>query len=487
MDWKSEMNMSSSVWSKGSLKERFTLSPPYLLLAITIALLVGGMIGILESSLAAEAVILAVIIAFRQDELAATSVIVVSIYYDWYQASRVIALILVSILLIVFYLNRSPQRPWVEPRIIWLWALFLALAISPAIRGALTVHDIVVYYPSVVFGALIMFWLGTVIARNPTSVRRFFKLLSFFAVLIAVHTIIQATTGITLLQSSTANDYLASRSYYSLSAASNVARVGSFFIQPDFNSIFLAMMILIPIGLFAVSTSVLKKILYLAEIFIFLTALLFTYSIGSWLAAIGGVTVYSVLVGRNSYRVLIPLLIIIATMAMFLWFPSQVNLLLQHASDPAELALRNAVWLTAWRVILAYPLTGIGLGHRAYLVYAEPFRAVGQVIPYDHPHNSYLEWGAMAGLPVLLVFLALLAFALWQALGNWVLADVRTRSLLGAGIAAIIALSINSLSIDGWTLAPIAATGWLILGVISSPLLRKSLDSERKNSKASNS
>jgi O-antigen ligase len=168
---------------------------------------------------------------------------------------------------------------------------------------------------------------------------------------------------------------------------------------------------------------------------------------------------------------------------MFLWFPSQVNLLLQHATDPSELTVRSGIWETGIRVIQAFPLTGVGLGHLAYLERSVPY----QIVPVDHPHNSYLEWGAMAGLPVLLVFLALLAFALWQALRNWVRADARTRTLLGAGIAAITALSINSWSIDGWTLPPLAATGWMILGIISSPLLRKSLDSERKNSKANNS
>lgn len=84
----------------------------------------------------------------------------------------------------------------------------------------------------------------------------------------------------------------------------------------------------------------------------------------------------------------------------------------------------------------------------------------------------------MGGLPVFIIFMALMLFALCLAMRNWRLVDVRTRSLLGGGIAAVIALSINSVSINGWTLPPLAAIGWLILGVISSPLLAKSLSSE---------
>ena len=68
-------------------------------------------------------------------------------------------------------------------------------------------------------------------------------------------------------------------------------------------------------------------------------------------------------------------------------------------------------------------------------------------------------------------------------MSNWVLVDKDTRPLLCGGIAAIVALSLNSFSINGWTLPPLAAIGWIILGVISSPLLAKSLKSERQKSK----
>jgi len=86
-----------------------------------------------------------------------------------------------------------------------------------------------------------------------------------------------------------------------------------------------------------------------------------------------------------------------------------------------------------------------------------------------------MEWAAMAGLPVLFVFLALLGTGIWLTIQNWIKADAQTRSLLGGGLALIIALSFNSWSNDCWTLPPLAAIGWLILGAISSPILKKSL------------
>ena len=461
------------------------LSSP-LMLAGVIALLLGGvLIAVLMGGVygklglyAGEAVIgtlsMIVILLLRQDELAVTVVFAVNLYVDWYLGVPYVWLLMTLALLYIFYLARSPQRPWIEPGVLWLWVLFLGLAIFPAIQGALTPRDTYIYYPSIVFGAFITFWLGSLLARNTTTVRRLFKILAGFGVLIAVHTIIQRTTGITLLGSSRVDAYIASESNYQLIGTNlGVDRAGSFFVQPDFNGIFFAMMIFLPLGLFVESSSFLGKVLYLAETILMLPALLFTYSASSWIAFIAGVVVFVAVVGRWSYRVLILLLIAVAAIVVLVGFPSEVSLLLEHASDAKELMDRTALWQTAIRVIQAFPLTGIGLGHLAYLLRAEPYRVPTQSIPIDHPHNSYLEWAAMAGLPVLFVFLALLSFALWQTLRNWARADVRTRTLLGAGLAAVIALSFNSWSNQGWTLSPLAALGWLILGVISSPLLTK--------------
>jgi hypothetical protein len=85
---------------------------------------------------------------------------------------------------------------------------------------------------------------------------------------------------------------------------------------------------------------------------------------------------------------------------------------------------------------------------------------------------------------VLVVFLALLLYALWLAWRNWALGNGHTRSLLGGGITAILTLSINSWSINGWTLPVLSLVGWLLLGIISSPLLRKSLHSEAMHEKS---
>jgi O-antigen ligase len=183
--------------------------------------------------------------------------------------------------------------------------------------------------------------------------------------------------------------------------------------------------------------------------------------------------VFVLLAGHRVYRLLVPPLVIVIGVVMLTVFPLEINLLVQHAANPAGLLLRRGAWQTAMNIIAAYPLTGIGLGMKNYLQRAEAYRVPAEYTPLAHPHNSYLELGAMAGLPVLLVFLALLLFALWQAWRNWKQANAGMRCLLGGGIAAIVALSVNSLSINAWTLPPIATIGWLVLGSIASPLIAR--------------
>ena len=439
-----------------------------------------GTFGLAFWALVAGILIMVLIILFRQDELAATIVIAISLCLDFYLATYIVAQILALALLLIFFIARSHRYPWGEPRVLWLWILFLALTIFPAIRGAIDTIDAVYYYPNLIVGALIMFWLGTVIARNVTALRRFFKVVSAFATLIALHLIIEAVTGKLLFAPTAVQNYLASVSNYQL-GNTGVSRLGSFFVQPDAGSAFLAMMLFIPLGLFVESSSFLQKALYITEVILISLALLFTYSTGAWLAACAGIIVFVILVGSTRSSVRISLSIIIAVAILVVGFPSQLQLLIQHAQEPGDLSIRLGAWETAWKVIWAFPLTGIGLSRTAYLQIAEPFRVQAQSQVLNNPHNSYLELAAMGGIPVILVFLSLLVYALWKALGNWIQVDRRARPLLGAGIAAIITLSLNSLSFGVWTFPPLAVPGWLILGVISSPLLIKSQEREIMN------
>jgi O-antigen ligase len=486
--------MKSNVWNekiRGDLVESSRLP-----LIVTMVLLLAGGIGILLPKVLPVAdniigrigtfdtaflfselaigtlVIMALIIIFRQDEFAATAVIAASVILDWYLHINFVAMLMALALLLIFFLARSPRYPWVAPPALWLWVLFLLLIIFAAIRGSLTTYEILYFYNYITFGAFIMFWLGAVLASNMTSVRRFFRLLTGFGTLIAIHAIIQAVTG-TFLFWTSLNDYNNElNNNFILAIGSDAVRIGSFLLNPDWSGPFFAFMLLITLGLLVESASLAAKILYLIEVSFIGVALFVTYTYGAWIGFGLGILILVIFIGRMGYRLILCITLFIFAMVILVFFPVQLQLSQLRATDSL---IRFGAWQTALRVIDAFPLTGIGLGQDNYLVRAEPYRVAAQYIPLVHPLNSYLEFAAEGGIPVLLAFVALLGFALWLAFRNWSRADARTRALLAGCIAAVISLSVDSMTNNIWTLPPLATLGWMVLGVISSPLFSREL------------
>lgn len=430
----------------------------------------SGKQGLLLWMVSIGAIVFCLVLLLRWYECAVVIVLAVHLYVDWYLGFSVIALVMALGLLLLLFLISSPEHPWLRPRNLWLWGVFGILALYPAWKGSAVRYDVVFYYPNIIIGSLLFFWLGFILIRNPTSVRILFHLLAGFGTLIALHTIIQAHMGITLFAASSRQAFLAGVSNYQLGG---VPRVGSFFVDPNWNGTFFATIIFIPIGLLFTNTRLWEKFVSCLEIFLMLLAVLSTYSNGAWVGIFAGVVVFVFIVGHKRYRIMLPLIIIVASIALELLFPKQINLQIQHAFARGEVAGRWSIWETAFAIIKSNPLTGVGFGHYNYLQRAAIYQVPAQHVPEDHPHNSYLEFAAMAGIPVLIMFIVILANTLWGAFYNQAVSDAKTRNLIVSGIAGISALTINSLTINGWTLPPLAATGWLILGAISSPLLIK--------------
>ncbi|HEY1350280.1 MAG TPA: O-antigen ligase family protein [Ktedonobacteraceae bacterium] len=413
------------------------------------------------------------LLLLRADELAAVFCLLVHIYVDWYLGARYVALGLILVLLGVRYLARCPQQNWLLPRLALLWLLLLALAVVPALR-AYTLQEGATYYLVVFVAGLLFFWLGNLLAHDLASLRRLCMLLAALSTLLALVTLVQALSGKLLLYSPRYDQFVSQAHDYVLSPGSPVHRIGGWFVDPDWNGAFLALVVFVPLGLFFISTSWPGRALYLAETALVLLALLTTYTTAAWIAALGGLLLLLVLLGNLRLRLLLGGLLLLAGGAGLLLFHSQVLHLLEHASTTSDFLIRLAAWQTGLRVIRAFPWTGLGLGLHSYLYHMPPalharggyYRALGT------PQNSFLEVPAMGGILLGLVFLALLAAGLWWAWRAWRWAESQTRILLAAGIAAVGSLSVNSLGNQGWTVAVLAAAGWLILGLVSSAQLR---------------
>ncbi len=444
-----------------------------LLTALPLGVTIGAL-SLVYSAVATGTIIMVIILLLRLDELTVTLIVAAHIIIDSYLGFDVyqIALLMALVLLIVCYFGRSANHPWIGPRSIWLWVLFLILNIYPTINGgAFSLTNAIAFYLNLVLSAFIMFWLGNIIAKDISAGRRVFQFLSVLATLIAIHTIIEATTGKFLFESARAEANLVQLSNFQIVGAA-VSRSGSFLGNPNGNGVFLATSFFLPLGLFIESKHLWSKMIYLLETLLILSALMFTYSTGSWIAVLTGILIFMFLIGRKRYSVLLLVLITVLTVIAVTIFPTQIAAQLSHSSRESELSLHMGDWQTSVRVIEAFPLFGVGLGSQAYLVRAEPYRVPAQTVSLAEPDNSYLQWGAIAGIPVMLVFLLLLSFIFLFAWRNWLAIDNRYRSLLGGGIVALIALSINSLSVDGWTdAAGLAYLGWLIAGIVSSTLI----------------
>ncbi|MGH2498162.1 MAG: O-antigen ligase family protein [Ktedonobacteraceae bacterium] len=466
------MSKSGSVWSESvswnALKSALPLALPLVVAGLALGAIIGGY-NPLVAALVSGMVLFTLLVLWRKDEATLALVIIVHLYIDWYWGLWIGAQVIELVLLFIYYFAHSERFPWVMPPLLWMWLALILLAILPALHG-ISLFDTLNYYFNIFLGSLTIYWLGNLVARDTRNVRRVFQFLAIIGTLVAIHTVIQAATGKFLFATTRYDAYFASISSYELSI-STIHRIGSFLINPDSNGGFLGIMLFLPLCLFIETKSLGWKICYLTQAFLIVVALLLTYSTGGWLAAGVGALGFIIFACPPRYRLIIPLIIIIICIALVLVFPEQMNLQVQHAFAPNEASLRAGAWQTGLNVMFANSWIGIGLGRYVYFSRADPYRVLAQYIPLAHPHNSFIEIGALAGIPLMLLFLALLACTFWLALLNWKRADCHTRILLGGGMSLIMAMSANSMVANEWTLIPIAAIGWLVMGVISSPLL----------------
>jgi O-antigen ligase len=418
------------------------------------------------------------VVVLRQYALLGALAIVAAIFLDFYQVAGlplhepIIGLLMASAVVAYFFLAQSDHLPWIAPRNVVAWLIFLLLTAPAVPRGPLS--DTVSYFVTTIITSLVFYLLGTQIARDSSALRRLLTFLVLIASFIAAHSIVQGLTGVFLFATERQADYLASVSNFHL-ANSTFIRAGSFLENPDWNGAFLALMVLVAAGLLFSAATRRAKVFYGVQLVLLLIALLFTFTTASLLAAAIGLVIFGLLVITARYRLRDRLYALlfggIGLTSLLIVFRSQALALLEHATGPNELSFRLGDWETALRVIRAYPLTGIGLSDNLYIVRAEPFRVALQTRPLAHPHNAYLELAAFAGLPVLLAFLALLGLMLRDAIRLFRAADPSHKAILGGLLTGLVVFSINSIAINGWTLPPLAALAWLLFGAATSRAL----------------
>jgi len=112
---------------------------------------------------------------------------------------------------------------------------------------------------------------------------------------------------------------------------------------------------------------------------------------------------------------------------------------------------RRALWATGVRMIAANPLLGVGPEHvqREFERYAPAeYKPIPSHWYYGHLHNIYLEYAAERGLPALLAFLAMTAWALRdfaRAVARSDPSERTRRFILHAAMASVIAILVGGI------------------------------------------
>lgn len=425
------------------------------------------------------AFIIAIVFLLRRYEITAGLLIVAEVLLDWSELVGAplywpfIALVCAGILLTVLFLTQSKERPWIETPRVWLWVAILVLGLYPAVRG-LEHSQSIQYYLNIFLGSTLMYLIGVQVSTDRKRLRRLLSVLSGFGAFIGLHSIIITSTGVFLFEPDALQRYLITVANFTL-ANSTIHRAASFLTNPDTNGAFLAMLLLLALGLAWSAQSWSARLLYIGELALIAGGLICTFSIGSLLGLAPSLFVFIMLVTKSMKQRLLTVggVLLVAAGALVAK-PSLLNVFLQHGSSTGEVALRLGAWETGMRVILSHPLTGIGLGYASYITRAEPYRAAMQYRPLYHPHDSYLELGAMAGIPLMLAFIALLVLGFRQGIRLWRSADPYMRIVVAGVFCGLLTLSFNSFTANAWTIPPLALTGWLLMGAMISPALAAS-------------
>lgn len=415
--------------------------------------------------------VIAIIFLMRNNAATAGLIVAIEVMISWGQLVnspitsvpfwRIIGPACVVTLLALIFLTQSKERPWAKTPYLWLWAIFLALGVLPAVMSVKRTESML-YYVEIFLDPALIYMLGMQVFREARHLRTALQAIAAFGALIGLHSIIITAFGVFLFEPTAIVSYLYSVANFTL-ANSTVLRAGSFLLNPDWDGAFLATLAILPVGLAWTTPSWRARTLYITETALILGGLVSTFSLGSVFALAPGVLLFIMVVSKSLKQRLITLgALVIGAGAVLALKPSLLNIFVAHGSTTGEVSLRTGAWETGLRVIMAHPLTGIGLGYQSYITRAEPYRVAAQYTRLAHPHDAFIELAAMAGIPTLLAFLSLLGLVAYHGYRLWRVSDHTTGVLVAGVFCSLLTLTLNSVTVNAWTVAPLAMLGWLL-------------------------
>ena len=215
-------------------------------------------------------------------------------------------------------------------------------------------------------------------------------------------------------------------------------------------------------------------------LFIMLTALLFTYARGGWIATSVGITfilIVQAITGKIQLKkIIIPSLAGLAV--IFLFLLSNTDLVKRFntiTQDDTAITLRGRklAWQGTIDMIRAHPVHGVGPGN-----YSKAFRSFqppGLAEPYINAHNDYLQFISETGVLLIPVLCWLLYNLFSHGLYKIGQVDQQVRGITMGAMGGITALLLYSVSDFNLHIPANALLFTILAAIVASPV------SKRKN------
>lgn len=292
--------------------------------------------------------------------------------------------------------------------------------------------------------------------ESASDLRRILKLLAVTASLLAVYGVVQHFTGTDFIKHKSLDVW--NQTYMAIGLLGHHITFGVFYSWAFATA--LAFLVF-------VSRDLKARIVWITLTSLSLLAVLYSYSRAAWIGT--GLTlliVASVRRFRLGYPVVIVLAIVVIAVALEPAAIQRVGVPVTGEAASKGDATRILLLRTSFRMIMRYPVFGIGPG--TFMAEFENFKVPGDYSTTCHAHNDLINAAVRSGFVGLTILVTLLAASLWNALAAYRRARDSTTSLVGlALIGGLVAIVGSGLFQCNLTDSEIAVHAWLIMGSIA--------------------
>ena len=255
----------------------------------------------------------------------------------------------------------------------------------------------------------------------------------------------------------------------------DVSRVAATFGNANNLAGYMEMVILLTLGLLLTGLKTPRIMIMLCLIFLFIAALIFSFSRGGWIAALFGLAFMAtaLLTNRHFNRKILIAGIICGFLAVSLFVLANTNVVdrivtLKQKQDITNFIGRATAWAGIVDMIRDYPVLGIGPG--TFAVVFTQYQPPGLSARYFRAHNDYLQVISEGGLlliPIIIWMIIALYRKGFRKLRN---PSRLVRGITVGALSGITAILIHSLGDFNLQIPANALLFTVLVALIASPL-----------------